>query len=322
MASTVSSSVCGLSILALLGCATTTGVPPPETEVVVRAMTFNIRYGTAEDGPNHWDLRRELVLATLREHDHDFIGLQEALPFQIEEIAAVLPDHQVLYRTREADPTTGEACAIFYRADRWSLDRGRHGTFWLSETPDVPGSRSWDSALPRIATWGRFSHRESGARIFAFNTHFDHRGHLARERSAELLRERVSAEAEGAPLLVMGDFNAGESNRAIARLRDHSESGLELVDSFRVVHPDATDVHTLNDWGEQHQGEKIDGIFVPAGTEVVAAAILRPRFEGRTPSDHDPVTVTLRLRSGSRRAPPSTRSCRGRGSRARSSCSR
>ncbi|HVS12725.1 MAG TPA: endonuclease/exonuclease/phosphatase family protein [Thermoanaerobaculia bacterium] len=259
-------------------------------------MTFNVRYGTADDGPNHWDLRRELVFATLRQHDYDFIGLQEALPFQIEEIASVLPDHEVLYRTREADPSEGEACAIFYWADRWQLDPRRRGTFWLSETPEVPASRSWDSSLPRIATWGLFSHRESGARVFVFNTHFDHRGQMARERSAELLRDRAASEAGGAPLLVMGDFNAGETNRAITLLRRRSDAGLELVDSFRLVHPDASEVYTGNGWARREEGEKIDGIFVSAGTEVLAAAILRPRLDGRAPSDHDPVTVSLRLR--------------------------
>jgi endonuclease/exonuclease/phosphatase family metal-dependent hydrolase len=267
-----------------------------EPEVVVRAMTFNIRYGTAEDGPNHWELRRELVFATLREQDYDFIGLQEALPFQIEEIARALPDHEVLYRTREADPSAGEACAVFYRADRWQLDDRLQGTFWLSETPEAPGSRSWDSSLPRIATWGLFSHREHGARIFVFNTHFDHRGQVARERSAELLRERAAAEAAGEPLLVMGDFNAGETNPAIALLRQRSKAGLELVDSFRLVRPDVAAVYTGNGWGSREEGEKIDAIFVPAGAEVLDAAILRPRFDGRTPSDHDPVTVALRLR--------------------------
>jgi len=259
-------------------------------------MSFNIRYGTADDGPNHWRLRRELVFATLSAGDYDFIGLQEALPFQLDEIASALPEHEILYRTREQDPAEGEACAILYRADRWQLDRREQGTFWLSETPQVPGSVSWDSSLPRITTWGRFSHLDSGALIYVFNTHFDHRGQQAREESAELLRRRVAQAADSAPVLVMGDFNAGEQNPAMLALRSTDGTSAPLVDSFRLLHPDAVDVYTANGWGDRVAGEKIDTIFVRKGTDVRRAAILRPRYDGRAPSDHDPVTAELILK--------------------------
>ncbi|MEE2777642.1 MAG: endonuclease/exonuclease/phosphatase family protein [Acidobacteriota bacterium] len=290
----------GLRALAMAGAATLAGVvgavPGSALEIEVRAMSFNVRYGSAEDGPNHWLKRRESVIETLASDDFDFIGLQEALPFQIEEIAAALPQFGVLSRTREVDPAEGEACTVLFRKDRWTLDRRQNGTFWLSETPDVAGSKSWDAALPRIATWGLFSEAETGARIHVFNTHFDHRGQESRERSAALLRRRVAEYAGDGPLLLMGDFNSGEDNAAMRLLRAASASGPPLVDSFRVVHPDATETYTFNGWGSRSAGEKIDAIFVRADANVAAARIARPRFEGRAPSDHDPVTVALRLK--------------------------
>lgn len=289
------SSLAGRLVLAaaLLG---SSAAAAGEISATASLMSFNIRYGLADDGENRWELRRELVFETLRGDSYDFIGLQEALPFQIEEIAEALPGYGLTYRTRQVDPKEGEACAIFYREDRWELDRRNHGTFWLSETPDEAGSKSWDSSLPRIATWGRFEDRESGVAVWVFNTHFDHRGQKARENSASLLRARALELSAGAPLLVMGDFNAGESNPAIARLRGGADSGARWVDSFRVVRPRDPEPYTGNGWGERTTGQKIDAIFVPEGTVVKAAAVERPRFDGRTPSDHDPVTATVALR--------------------------
>ena len=164
-----------------------------DQQAQARVLSFNIRYGLADDGDNSWPQRRELVFEAIRAGSYDFIGLQEALPFQIEEIQERLPGYGLLSRTREADPNEGEACAIFYRSSRWRLDPEQHGTFWLSATPEEPGSKSWDSSLPRIATWGAFISRQTDQQIYVYNTHFDHRGSAARLESAKLIRAHIAA---------------------------------------------------------------------------------------------------------------------------------
>ncbi len=125
-------------------------------------MTFNIRYGNADDKADSWPNRREMVFDVLRRHDPDVVGLQEALRFQIDEIRAALPQYAEIGVGREDGKTEGEYSAILYRKDHLALDDS--GTFWLSDTPEVPGSISWNSACRRICTWGRFLPKDSGTR--------------------------------------------------------------------------------------------------------------------------------------------------------------
>ena len=115
--------------------------------------TFNIRYATASDGANAWEHRRAMVTSLL--HDGDFWGLQEALPTQVTELKTACPEFDVVVRTRELDAASGEACPIFFRSSKWTIDPKEQGTFWLSLTPDIAGSKSWDSSLPRICTHRR-----------------------------------------------------------------------------------------------------------------------------------------------------------------------
>ncbi|MFM7135243.1 MAG: hypothetical protein ACKO0W_13125 [Planctomycetota bacterium] len=150
----------------------------------VRAGTFNIRYENEADGPDAWRHRRAMVAKVLAEGD--FWGLQEALPSQVEAIRADRPEFGVLARTRDADPASGEACPILYRRARWTPDAEDSGTFWLSPTPETPGSKGWDAALPRIATFARFTSSD-GRAVYVFNAHLDHRGAAARVESARLL---------------------------------------------------------------------------------------------------------------------------------------
>ena len=279
-------------------CASSDSLPRSDTSrqetsatTEVRLMSFNIRYGLADDGPNSWSNRRELVFDVIRQGRHDVVGLQEALPFQVQEIVAALPEFAVHYRTREADPEQGEACAVLYRTSRWRLGP-ESGTLWLSETPDEPGTKSWDSSLPRIVTWVSLTERTTGRPLVVLNTHFDHRGSLARRESAELVWRQAVNLAGDAPVVVMGDFNADEDSEPLRILR-RSDPKLELVDTYRQVHPDAVDVGTFNSWRGETKGAKIDGILVDARSKVLRAEIVRHSVDRRYPSDHFPVTAAL-----------------------------
>ena len=185
-------------------------------EESIRVGSFNIRYANEGDGPNAWRHRRAMVLGILR--TADFWGVQEALPEQVRDIEQGCTEFKVLARSREADATKGEACPILYRADRWELDPAESGTFWLSDTPEVAGSKSWDSSLPRVCTFARFTARKKGAddgaprALYVFNVHLDHRGEQARLEAAKLVAARILAAqpVKGADRVLQLSVDCGE----------------------------------------------------------------------------------------------------------------
>ncbi len=261
----------------------------------ITVMTFNIRYGTANDGENHWTLRRNLLFDVVREQDADVIGLQEALDGQIREIVEAVPAYAVVGVGRDDGKTAGEYSAILVRKDRFHVAEA--GTFWFSDTPAVPGSTSWGNRITRICTWARLIDRD-GTPFWVFNVHLDHQSQPSRERSAELLLRRIDARPFPAePVIVTGDFNAGEDNPAIQTML----SGKAFVDTFRALYPDEKRVVTFSGFKmEPIEGPKIDYVLVQPGTEVLRAEIVRTSRDGRYPSDHFPVTARIRLPAGTR----------------------
>jgi endonuclease/exonuclease/phosphatase family metal-dependent hydrolase len=262
--------------------------PQPAAAAPLTVMSFNIRYGTANDGDNHWLKRREQLFALLREQQADVVGLQEALHGQIEEILTAVPGYDYVGVGRSDGRQAGEYAAILYRTAR--LEARRSDTFWFSDTPGVVKSTSWGNQIERICTWAYFEDRE-GPAFYLYNVHLDHLSQPSRERSAALLLERIRARDPKAPMVVTGDFNAGETNPAAQAMLT------AFKDSFRILHPDAREVGTFNGFTYgQTGGEKIDFVFVEPGAEVLTAEIVRSSSDGRYPSDHFPVTARVRLR--------------------------
>lgn len=258
-------------------------------------MTFNIRYGTARDGDNQWTLRRGMLIDVIKEHDPDLIGLQEALDFQIREIADALPHYAVIGVGRDDGRTKGEYAAILYRKDRFQVSDA--GTFWFSDTPSVPGSMSWGNKITRICSWARFIDRDATA-FWLYNVHLDHQSQPSRERSTELLAKRIEARGTTDPVIVTGDFNVGEDNPAIRTLVG---DGKPFVDTFRVAHPSGKPAGTFSGFKfGQVDGPKIDYVLVQPGTAVLSAEILRFARNDRYPSDHFPVISTVRLKDSPR----------------------
>ena len=259
-------------------------------------MSFNIRYGTANDGENHWKNRREMLFDLLKEQNADLIGVQEALDAQLREIAVAVPVYATVGVGRDDGATRGEYAAILFRRDRFHVSDS--GTFWFSDTPDVIASRSWGNTITRICTWARLVDRD-GRALWHFNVHLDHISQPSRERSTQLLAERIAARRRtNEPVIVTGDFNVGEANPAIhTLLRPPDGKAAPFVDTFRVLHPDEKTVGTFSGFkfGEIN-GDKIDYVLVQPGTEVLSAAILRTSRENRYPSDHFPVVARVRLR--------------------------
>jgi endonuclease/exonuclease/phosphatase family metal-dependent hydrolase len=266
---------------------------------LVRVVSWNIRYGSAQDGLDRWSLRRERVLSTIRALDADVLGLQEVEAFQVAQILEALPRYTATGVHRDDGVRKGEACTILF--DRAKFVLAEATTFWLSETPDVIASKSWDSSMTRICSTARLIDVRSGARFAVFNAHFDHRGQRAREASAELILARVRAAHRRLPddrIVVLGDLNADEDNQAVRTLLGPTSAGETalLRDSFRVLHPEEPG-GSFNGFDPASDGgtRKIDYVLVGPGLEVVAADILREKLDGRHPSDHFPVRADLRV---------------------------
>lgn len=268
-----------------------------EGEGDVRVMSFNIRYGTADDGENHWDRRKEFVVETIQAFDPDLLGTQETLGFQRDYLAENLPGYENLGVGREDGKEEGEMMALFYNRDRFEKLDGGH--FWLSETPEVVGSKSWDSSLPRMVTWVKLRDRKnpSAKPIAYFNTHFDHRGEEARRESARLIRRQIASLGKECSIIVTGDFNAGEgSDPYDALFGVVEEQKSPVVDTYRGVHSTSQEpAGTFSGFKEGSKyGPRIDWIGASRDWEIVSAEIDRTSRDGRTPSDHYPVTAVLR----------------------------
>lgn len=284
--------------LAILGIAAVVAVGDLAAQAPAQPLTvmsFNIRYGTANDADNRWTNRRDLLFEVLRTEDADLIGVQEALAFQIDEILEAMPSYAAVGVGRNDGRRAGEFAAILYRRDRLTVADA--GTFWLSDTPDVVASTSWGNSITRICTWARLIDRD-GRAFWLYNLHLDHQSQPSRERSTALLLERIDARVRrDEPVIVTGDFNAGEDNPAATQLTRAAEGGAapRFLDTFRVLHPDVTDVGTFTafEFGRT-SGDKIDYVFVEPGIEVLDARIVRTARDDRYPSDHFPVVARIR----------------------------
>jgi len=258
----------------------------------LRVMTFNIRYGTAQDGDNQWHRRRDFLVDVIRAPAPHVLGVQEALAFQLDEIRAALPQYAQAGVGRDDGRASGEYSPILFDSTRLTLLA--NGTFWFSDTPEVPGSTSWGNRITRICTWAVFHDRTTGRNFAVYNVHWDHESQPSRERSAALLLERIAArDNPELPVLVTGDFNAGESNAAFLKLV--SDDGLRLRDTFRVTSPGADSVGTFHAFEGRRDGDKIDAVLAGPEWQVTEAQIVRSERAGRYPSDHFPVTAVVRL---------------------------
>jgi endonuclease/exonuclease/phosphatase family metal-dependent hydrolase len=267
--------------------------PPPDEAPPMRVMSFNIRYDNPGDAEHAWPKRRALVAGVIRFHEVDVLGVQEALSHQVRELEADLPGLAWVGVGRSDGKEKGEFAPIFYRRDRFELLAS--GTFWLSPTPETPGSKGWDAALPRVATWARLRDRRGGGDFLAINTHFDHVGELARQQSAKLLVERARALAEGLPVILLGDFNAQPDSAAYRTLAEAFRDAREVSESGHFG-PEGT-FGTFSP--QQEAAARIDYLFVGGPITVRREATLAHHWDGRHASDHWPVFAELVVRQDS-----------------------
>lgn len=265
--------------------------PAKAGELELSILTYNIRYDNPDDGDDRWEKRRDEVARLIKDHDPDVVGLQEALRNQLDDLSKALPTYAEIGVGRDDGKTKGEYAAILYRKDRFKVVDS--GTFWFSDTPETAGSKSWGNRIARVCTWAKLVERASGRAVSVYNVHLDHESQPSREKSAELLAQRALAAIRDDPVIVTGDFNAGESNPAVASLKAGATG---FVDSFRVAHPDEKAIDTFNGFGKGHgTKDKIDYIWVQPSARVEGAGIDRRSKDGRFPSDHFAVWSIVRL---------------------------
>ena len=276
--------------LLTLAFAALASAPAPGTPLTI--MSYNVRYGTADDGPDAWEHRHTRLAELIRYHDPDVLGVQECLDFQADFIVTALPDRAWIGLGREADGT-GEMTAIVYRKSRMLPLESGH--FWLSETPGTPGSKSWDSSLPRIATWARFYDRANAREIVLYNTHLDHRGEAARRESARLLATHIGANHPGESVVVTGDFNADAGSSEPWRIL--AESGLR--DTWEMAGEKSGEANTWNGFDTPDPGaaRRIDWILTTSDIATRACTIDARSAGGRYPSDHMPVIARIELQT-------------------------
>lgn len=257
----------------------------------LKVLSYNIRLDTPADGANQWPYRKEKVAGLLLEQQPDIFGVQEALHNQMQDLEQLLPDYRWYGVGRDDARTSGEYSALFYRSDKYDLMKS--GTFWLSETPGIPGSKSWDAAITRICSWGYFREKASGRTFFVFNTHFDHQGTQARLKSMELIREKIRETAGSAPFVLMGDFNFQPTDAPYALVGDASL--WKVSDSFHAAEVKKTE-KPCTFTGFKVEGaecRRIDYIFASDHCRVLSFDIIQQNDGLHFPSDHLPVLAEL-----------------------------
>jgi endonuclease/exonuclease/phosphatase family metal-dependent hydrolase len=255
---------------------------------MIKVMSFNIRYGPAADGENQWDRRKSLALARIHAFAPDLLGLQECRDdAQADFVKSSLPAFHFYGVHREGEGGTAlEMAPLLWRQSAFHIVR--QGVFWLSDTPQVPGSRSWGSIFPRTATWARLIHAPTNRVITFVNTHFDCEP-TAIDGAVRFLRQWLDQVQKETPVIVTGDFNAEKNTGAYRLLTGDGK----LSDAYRQVHPAGDNEATFHGFGKPEEMAAIDWILVSDHFRVADAQIDRTRQGKLFPSDHYPVTAVL-----------------------------
>lgn len=284
-----------LTLIALLifsSCSAQNSVITQEEQKIeqkLNVMTFNIRYGNADDGIDSWQYRKNMVFDVIRNFNPDFVGLQEALEFQIAEIIEQLPGYTYIGVGRDNGKTQGEYSAILYSRDRFIVDTSE--TFWFSDTPQIPGSKNWGNNITRICSWGKFFDKFTSKELFVLNVHLDHESVPSRINSAKSIIEKINSFKTDLPIILTGDFNTGETEETIKVIKQNG-----LSDSYYLTNSKTIKDGTFNSFMGEDSGDKIDYIFINDKLSVSESIIDKTNINKRYPSDHFPVKAVFRFK--------------------------
>lgn len=297
-------------VLASAGCLSSNA-----KDAAVRVGTYNIRYVAGDKGTdNDWTKRRDDLVAQVRGFNLDAFGLQEVDPEQIQYLREKMPGYGFVGEHRNADRKSGEASPVAYRKDRFALVK--QNTFWLSETPEVSGSRSWGAMCRRVCTYAVLKDKTTGKRLCFVNTHLDHMSELANTNGMRLILDRMKDFAAGMPVVLTGDHNCYETSNAAKMAAKVLKNALyvserppegpwlslcffprckNLIPCEEAMKTPEKERNSKE--GRKKFGARIDYIYVSPGVRVLdykTDATLRPGLD-LYPSDHFPVVATLLL---------------------------
>lgn len=259
----------------------------------IKVMTFNIRYDNPEDSLNNWAYRKDRVAKAVRFYAPDILGTQEVLHNQLEDLRHRLPNYEAIGVGREDGKEKGEYSALWYNKDRF--EARKTGWFWLSETPEIVGSKGWDGACERIATWAKLQDKITKKDYFVLNTHLDHIGVKARHEGVKLILDKVKELGGDLPVIVTGDFNAEPESDVILQVTDKTNPE-HLTDARTVAELVYGPDWTFHDFGQipYDQRSRIDYIFVKNGLDVQKYGILAETEGDAFLSDHAPVLIVIK----------------------------
>jgi endonuclease/exonuclease/phosphatase family metal-dependent hydrolase len=252
----------------------------------MRVMTFNIRFENDQDGPNAWVHRRELVARIIERYSPQIVGTQEAKWHQLLYLRDRLSDYDFCAPGRVVDETS-QYPTLFYLAKAFEVEEAAE--FWLSKTPDVHRSKSWDSGFPRMMSYLKLTAKGSGHPFWVAVTHLDHIGSEARFEQASMLSRWVKEREE--PVILMGDFNDDPQSRVHQLLAGPERL---LRDTWQFPKQGKRgETGTHHGFTGVPKDQRIDWILVSRHFRVLEARIVRDDFDGRYPSDHFPYMVDL-----------------------------
>ena len=256
----------------------------------VEVMTYNIKYATESDGENSWSKRKDHLTNQLKFYHPDVLGVQEALLGQLEHIKEHVTNYQYVGAARDDGKTKGEYSAVFYNTSKFELLE--ENTFWLSETPNSP-SKGWDASFPRVCTYVKLKEKDSGKDFWVFNTHFDHQGDEAREKSTDLILKKISEITKGdLPVILMGDLNLEPETAPIKKIAAQMNDSKEVAQIVSFG-PEGT----FNGYNfTEPVVRRIDYIFTSKdNVEVLKYGVLSDSKDLKYPSDHLPILVKIRF---------------------------
>jgi endonuclease/exonuclease/phosphatase family metal-dependent hydrolase len=253
-------------------------------------MSYNIRYDITTSNASPWTERHTAIASQIKRFDVDIVGMQEVLDHQRTQLLTDLPGFASVGVGRDDGQKAGEYAPIFYKKDKFKLLHS--GTFWLSPTPDVP-SKGWDAALNRICTYAQFVDRQTKDTFWVYNTHFDHIGEEARNRSAELILQKVKSSGnEHQAVILCGDFNLNDDHQTITYLQHHWKDAL-----FQSKELKSNKNRTFNNFDLENEASKrIDYIFTNDKVDIMIFETLVERFGVSYPSDHFPILATIQIK--------------------------
>jgi endonuclease/exonuclease/phosphatase family metal-dependent hydrolase len=283
--------ICLFSILILL----LAGCSRGSDKYKIKVMTLNVRYDNPRDSINAWPNRASQVCNFIISQKPDILGMQEVLWHQYEVLDSALQDYISTGVGRDDGAREGELNPVFFRKDRFDLVRTI--TFWLSATPEIPGSKGWGASLPRIVTWMELVEKTNHVHFFFFNTHFAHDSDSARIMSSKILLEEVSKIAVGFPFIITGDFNMLPTSTGYSILTGPAESVPLLRDSYIISERKPSGpAYTFNGFSNEPGRGRIDYIFVKNGMKVLDHTTVIKKEKGIFLSDHWPVIATVSIK--------------------------